>query len=233
MTLGHLRLPACVAVFLATALLAAQGFAQSERAIPQGAQATTLEQFAGEWDYNDEESVNAGTGRREQAPQSATQRGGTAAGGAQGPGRGGGGRGSGGGDGGGFGGRQSGVVGPTPDMIRENRSAQRDLLEIAESLTIAVKPGVVTFTDDLGRTRTYPTDGTRQRYMLGSARYEARVRWDGTQLRKEIDAAFGLKVTETYFLSPDGRRLFLIVRLGEQRENVRPVGANRVYDRVE
>jgi hypothetical protein len=36
---------------------------------------------------------------------------------------------------------------------------------------------------------------------------------------------------ETYFLSDDGNRLFVIIRIGEQTKNAPVVGVNRVYDR--
>lgn len=124
-------------------------------------------------------------------------------------------------------------LGPTPEMIRANRSASRDLLEVPEGLTIAVSDDSVTFVDDLMRQRTYPTDGRKQRYQLGAARFDARVTWVGARLRKDIEAAYGLKMTETYFLSPDARRLFVIVRVGEPRPGAPVVGANRVYDRVD
>src|SRR5262245_34084092 len=42
---------------------------------PQAVPAQAPDLFAGTWDYNSNESVDAGTGRREQAPRSATQRG--------------------------------------------------------------------------------------------------------------------------------------------------------------
>jgi hypothetical protein len=38
-------------------------------------------------------------------------------------------------------------------------------------------------------------------------------------------------MNELYFLSEDGRRLFVIIRVGEQRKDLRPTGVNRVYDR--
>jgi hypothetical protein len=105
-------------------------------------------------------------------------------------------------------------------------------MEIPESLTIAVSPASITIVDDLERKRTYPTDGRKQKYQLGASSFDARVEWKDSQLRKDIDGSFGFKMTETYFLSPDGSRLFVILRVGEVRKNVPPVGANRVYDRV-
>jgi hypothetical protein len=208
--------------------------------------------FAGDWDYNAEESVNAATGRPEQNPKSATQRAVAARGAGAAP-AGGGGAGGGGGFGGGAGagagafrGGVSGPgmnVGPTPDMLQESRDLSRDLLEIPESLTIRVNSETVTIVDDLERQRTYPTDNTKQKYRLGAAEFDARARWEGSQLKKDIEGAYGFKMTETYLLSPDGERLFVILRVGDPTKSVRDrdrpgvrlpavVGANRVYDRV-
>jgi hypothetical protein len=90
----------------------------------------------------------------------------------------------------------------------------------------------ITFIDDLDRARTYPTDGSRHRYQLAASRFNARMTWDEGQLRKEIDGGLGFKMTETYFLSKDAQRLFVILRVAKSREDGPLVGADRVYDRV-
>jgi hypothetical protein len=199
--------------------------------------AAPIDGFAGLWVYNEDESVNAATGRQERSPRSATQRvplgrGGsssvtparapqpTPAAGARsgiGPALSG----------------LSGQIGPTVAMIQENRSLARDLLEVPESLEISLSPQAVTFVDDLERERVYPTNGERSRYQLGAARFNAAVEWNGPQLVKHIDGADGFRMTETYFLSEDGGRLFVIVRVGSSRKNAPVMGINRVYDRVD
>ena len=202
------------------------------------------EQFVGLWAYNPDESINAATGRPEQSPRSATQR--TPAGRTGGAGANAGGQGSpgvasagggfssfGGNDAGGGRGRSgAGDLGPTVAMIQENRSIRRDLMEVPESLTIRVAGDVVTFVDDLKRERTYLTTGLKQRYMLGAARFNAAAQWVGSQLLKLIDAADGFRMTETYFLSEDAKRLFVIIRVGSDRKGAPVMGVNRVYDRV-
>jgi hypothetical protein len=193
--------------------------------------------FAGVWDYNPEESINIQTGRPEQSPRSATQRGGPGVGGtaAGGSGR----RGplttgipdASGERRGGPGGTSG--IGPTAMMQREMRDLARDLLEVAETLSIAVAPETVTITDDLSRERTYNTDGRKQEHQLGAARFDVRTTWQDGQLRREIEGGFDFKMTETYFLSPDGRRMFVIIRVGEARRDRPQTGFDRVYDRVD
>ncbi len=207
----------------------AQGVADP---VPAVTSARLPPEFAGRWDYNAAESINVVTGRPEQAPRSATQRGGTTRGGGATPtGRGGGA--GGGGLGGRGGGNQVSGVGPTPEMMREARDMSRDLLEVPEALTIGVSDVAVTFTDDIDRERTYALDGQKREYRLGASEFKASVAWSGTQLRKDVEGSFGFRLSETYFLSPDGLRLFVIIRVGPTGRNASPTGFNRVYDRVD
>ena len=105
-------------------------------------------------------------------------------------------------------------------------------------LKIKVTDGTVSFTDDLDRERNYPSTGKKQHYQLGAASYDAKVHWEGNQLFREIEGARGFKMHETYFLSEDGKRLFVIIRVGdpptekEKEKGAQIVGVNRVYDRV-
>jgi hypothetical protein len=118
-------------------------------------------------------------------------------------------------------------------MMRETADLTRDLIEIPEALTIAVTPAAIAITDDLGRTRTYPTDGTKRKYQLGAAEFDARMEFRDSQFLKSIEGIYGFRMTETYFLSPDASRLFVMIRLGQPRRDVPQPGFNRVYDRVE
>lgn len=121
---------------------------------------------------------------------------------------------------------------PSPYALREARELTRDLLEIAETLEFAITDDAVTITDDLERARTYPVDNRRQRYRLGASEFFARVRWDDDRLRREIEGSFGFRMTETYYLSADASRLFLIIRVGSPARGRPPVGVDRVYERL-
>lgn len=118
-------------------------------------------------------------------------------------------------------------------MIQENRSLTRDLLEVPQALTIKVDPAAVTFIDDLDRARSYSTTGAKQKYQLGAARFNAVAEWSGANLQKKIDAADGFRMTEVYYLSADGQRLFVILRVGSSRKGAPVMGINRVYDRAD
>jgi hypothetical protein len=191
------------------------------------------DRFNGVWDYNAEQSVDAATGRKEQNPRTSQRRGAntSALAGPSGPI---------------YSGPTSGMPypgyagGTMPGMVfvNELRELTRDLLEVPEQLTIAVSSDGVTFTDDLERARTYPADSRRHKYQLGAAVFHAKAEWDGHEFKKEIEGGDGqFKLRETYFLSEDGQRLFVVLRVGDPpREGrdgqTRINGYNRVYDRV-
>jgi hypothetical protein len=181
--------------------------------------------FAGVWMYNAHESIDVATGKPEQGPKGVPARSTRTVAPRPVP--------SDGADrmGGPDQGRQS-EFGPSPLALRASRDLMRDLLEVAQSLDLKIAPNAVTMTDDIDRSRTYPTDGSRQHYRLGGSEFNARVQWRDSQLRKDIDAAFGFKMTEVYYLSDDGQRLFVILRVAGAPRNA-PIGANRVYDRAE
>jgi hypothetical protein len=193
-----------------------------------------LTEFAGVWKYNEELSVNAATGRPESARAVNERRGINAGpnagvgGGASTAGsrRGGGGNRPGGGVGGGA--AMDGML----NIYMTQRDTRRDLLEIAPELRLDVTEKTVTVVDDLDRKLVFPYDNTRQKYQYGAALFDARTTWAQNQLKNDIEGPDGLKMFQTWFLSEDGTKLFLIIRVGEPAPGARPVGVNRVYDRV-
>lgn len=231
------------AFLLASAGGAAVLWAQTP-ASDQAAQYTVIrDQFNGLWAYNQDESVDAATGRPELGPTGANPRGGRENGGRAGSrggggfgGGGGGGRGGGGGGfgGGGFGGDEYRPPSGAAIISSINRSLRRDLLEVPQTLSINVEPDAVTLSDDLERAYTFPTDRSKHDYIMSAAKFDARARWDDARFVMEIEAARGFKMLQTYLVSSDGRRLFVVIRLGDQPppEGVPVNGVNRVYDRV-
>lgn len=182
------------------------------------------------WDYNDVLSVDAATGRPEQAAPGATQRpvprdaGNAPRGSAPGGGR------EGGGVGGGLAGDPRRAMSAL--LAAERRTLVRDLLEVPEQLKIRATVTDVTFIDDLQRGRTYSTNGALQKYHLSAAQFDARAGWYGSTFRKDIEGPNDFKMTETYFLGEAGDRLYVIVRVGDPKKPETLAGVNRVYDRV-
>ncbi len=197
---------------------------------PKASTVNVPARFTGHWDYNDDESINASTGRREQTPPSATSR--SAPNNAPKTQRGDPGR-----NGGSSGFENTAGIylaqpTVTAAMVRDAENFLRDILEIPEELRIRVLDTAVTFTDDLARERTYPTDGKRHEYSLSASKFDAKVSWHGSQLTREFEGGRGFKVFETCFLSEDGERLFVIIRVKAPKRPGFVAGANRVYDRV-
>ena len=236
---------ALAGVLVAALTLGVDAYARQQQgpATTTSAKPISPDVINGVWDYNDALSVDAATGRPERAPRSATQRtlgaGGTSttsgrtvaapAGGAARPGG------------------TADITGERPagrdnfDEARramaaviaaERRTYVRDLLEVPELLKIKASTAEVVIGDDLGRERTFTTDGKLQKYQLSAARFEARGSWTETYFRKDIQGANNFKMSETYFVSEDGRRLFVIIRIGDPRKPETLAGVNRVYDRV-
>ena len=208
--------------------------------------ASVLEKLSGMWDYNHELSVDAATGRPEQAPRSAAARpvapsGGNAApprppvtGGGGPSGSGNGGPSAGGGGGGGNGNSQYDEARRAMALIlaAERRTLLRDLLEVPEKLTIRATAEQVSITDDLKRERIFATDGRKRKYQLSAAIFEATSGWQDAAFRKVIEGPNNFKMSETYFLSEDGRQLFVIIRIGDPKRPETMAGLNRVYDRI-
>ncbi len=238
------------AVFAAVLILGSHAYARQQGPAATNAPPRPIspDVITGTWDYNDALSIDAATGRPERAPRSATQR---TLGAAGTGGRGGSAGGSGGSAGASGAGGRAGAAGngapgeagarDTFDearramaavMAAERRTYVRDLLEVPELLKIRASTGEVVIADDLGRERTYSTNGKLQKYQLSAARFQARGSWSETYFRKDIEGANNFKMSETYFVSEDGRRLFVIIRVGDPKKPETLAGVNRVYDRV-
>jgi hypothetical protein len=206
--------------------------------------------FAGVWAYNADESLNSANGRKEDnaalrragnSGNNTSRGGGSNSGGGAGAGSAGGNTSAanpasagGGGFGGGGGGYGNGPSSPfTSLIVNERRDLARDLLEIPVELKISLTDSAVTFVDHLRRELTYPTSGKKQKYQLSASVFEAKAYWDGAILKKEIEGSENFKMTETYMLSENGKRLFVMVRIYSPDKDTPPAGVNRVYDRVE
>jgi hypothetical protein len=179
-------------------------------------------EFSGTWKYNAGESVDAASGRPETARAARRGAAGSSASAEFTP-------------------SASPLGATSASVVRDaaaklylaSRDARRDLLEIAPTLQLQASGQAVAITDDLDRVLAFPADGSTHRYQIGAALFDARSYWDRGQLKIDIDGPDGLKISETWFLSEDGSRLFLIIRLGDPVKTTRPVGVNRVYDRVQ
>lgn len=97
----------------------------------------------------------------------------------------------------------------------------RDLLEAPERLTITATETMVIITTGDGRTTRLAPDGSKIKDE--STGIERRSRWEAGKLVSEISGVPGGRVTETYSVQPDSRRLEVVVEMagGDGRQNGR------------
>jgi hypothetical protein len=182
---------------------------------PQATAAKTT--LTGAWTLNKDLSDKAPErGEREQ-----DGRGGRRGGG--GMGRGGGGMGR-----GGFGGGMGrGGRGSDPQDMARMRDAMRALVESADRLTIVETESMVIVTSSDGRTTRLSPDGKKIKDENTNA--ERRTRWDAGQLVSEISGLGPGKITQTFSVDQDTRRL-RIVLLMEGGRDAQPRTITHVYD---
>lgn len=126
---------------------------------------------------------------------------------------------------GGFG----GVGGPAYEQ--ENpamREAMGALTEAPEKLTIVYRDADVVLTSGEGVVQTLQPNGdTVTEKTAGGHDVERTTKWDGSNLITEVKMSGGVKLTQTYTRSSDGRQLFVTSRLEGPG---RVVDVRRVYD---
>jgi hypothetical protein len=112
------------------------------------------------------------------------------------------------------------------------RRALRDLLELAETYRIDVGSDRVTMTDDLGRTISYATDGTKETHLVGGTEFEVESAWYHAQLTQTISAG-ALRLSQVFLPGDDGRTLFLEIRVVKPDLKPPVKTVSRVYRRVD
>jgi hypothetical protein len=111
------------------------------------------------------------------------------------------------------------------------RTAMRDLLETAERLSFQIKPDSVTITDDLNRTLTYATTGTKEKRQLAATKFDVKTRWNGQALTQELTAwTFGM--TEVYLLRDDGQEMLVSIKIDKPQFQPPIKNIARVYVRI-
>ena len=151
-----------------------------------------------------------------------------AGGGRSGHGHGGGG--GGGGFGGGFG-RGGGGGGarpmPNPEETERLRDALRTIMQPGDHLTITQTESMVVMTDQDGHTTRLAPDGKKVKDE--NTHIERRTRWDGGKLVSEITGARPGKITQTFSVDPETRRLRVEIQ-AEGGGNTTRRSVTQIYD---
>lgn len=118
---------------------------------------------------------------------------------------------------------------PNPEEMRKQQAQMRAVLDAPERLMITAEAEAVTFTYGDGRTQRMLTNGKKEKLKVDDSQVDTQVTWDKARLVKISSLAGGTKVTETYAVDADPRRLQVTVKV-ENWRMPQPQTVRRVYD---
>jgi hypothetical protein len=119
--------------------------------------------------------------------------------------------------------------GMSPEQMRGMRAHMTDVLETPARLTIVQSDGLVTLTDDNGRSKRLTTNNKREKRPVDNRVVEVRTKWDDGRLVDETWLDHGMKLTETYSIASERQQLHVAVKL-EGSRLPQPLNLRRVYD---
>lgn len=129
--------------------------------------------------------------------------------------------------GGGYGGHRGGLGGGESD---EERQKMHELLNPPTTMTISMTGAEVDLMDDRDRKRAFMTDGRKLQKSKDDNYQEIAAKWEGNRLVTEEKSPRGGKMSRTFELSPDGRRLYENLHIEGGGRNSRSLDVRYVYD---
>ncbi len=111
------------------------------------------------------------------------------------------------------------------------RTAMRDLLETAETLSFTVNPASVTVLDDLERARIYKTDNQKEKRQLSATEFDVRTHWSGQSLVQEL-SAWGFTMSEIYLPKEDGHGMLVSITIKKPKFDPKIDEIVRAYEKV-
>src|SRR5467141_1117474 len=124
---------------------------------------------------------------------------------------------------GGYGGRRGG------GESDEQRQKMRELFTPAKSITLSMTGAEVDLVDDRDRKRAFMTDGRKLKKSKDENYQEIAAKFDGNRLVTEEKDPRGNKMSRTFELSSDGRKLYETLHMTTGRNNT-PLDIRYVYD---
>jgi hypothetical protein len=207
-------------------LAAAVAVVPYSTAAQEKAPASAPASLAGGWTRNADLS-DAAPGRGQQGDDSGQGRSNGGRGGGGGRRRGGGGGFGGGGYGRGGGMGRGGGAAANPDDVARMRDAMRDITNPSDHLVITQTDSMVVLTGADGRTTRLSLDG--KKIKDENTKIERKTKWDGGKLVSEINGLGPGKMTQTFAVDPEGKRLRLTVVM-EGGGSRQPRTITQVYD---
>lgn len=105
--------------------------------------------------------------------------------------------------GGGFGGRGGGREADREEMERMRALMQEFMTPTVRWVIGGGEGDLVVFTDADGRSTRYAANDKKEKHQLLTGTIETRTKWDGGELRQEIELRDGMKAIRTYGLDDD------------------------------
>jgi hypothetical protein len=179
--------------------------------------------FNGPWTLNRDLSGTPSGSSGDEAPSDRPQ------GGGGGGGFGGGRRGRFGG--GGFGGRRGGNAEGAPDQeaVRRMREVMQEIANPTPHLVVTVGDRSITFVDAEGRSQRFTADGKKEKHQVQAGTIETKTKWEGADLRQDIDPGGSRKIVRTFSVSPENHQL-VVTSTVEGGQRSRPPRRVVYYD---
>jgi hypothetical protein len=149
-------------------------------------------------------------------------------GGRGGPGGRGGGGGFPGGGAGGPGGRPGGSP-MDPEAIKKMQAMMQEIMEPSRRWIVTVGDESITFVDTDGRSRRFMTTGKKEKHQIQSGTLETKTKWDGPQLRQEVELGGGTKIVRSFSVSPETHQLIVLITVSGEAGR-RPSPMRLVYE---
>jgi hypothetical protein len=125
---------------------------------------------------------------------------------------------------------------PRQDLTPEDQARLDELTNTVRyapaTITITQNATSVTLADARGGTRTYQTNGKKEKQTVGSATIESAARWQGPQLVIETDLPRDRRMTVSWSIVPTTKQLLMRVALGRGTLEIGPFQIKQVYNRA-
>jgi hypothetical protein len=113
--------------------------------------------------------------------------------------------------------------------MKRTRALMDEVMTATPRLSIFQRDeGRIAFVDADGHTRTFTTNGKKERHQLQAGTFETTTKWDGVTLVQQSTLGRGVKVTQTFAID-DAKRLVVSTTLDDSRMGKVPQNT-RVYD---
>jgi hypothetical protein len=100
------------------------------------------------------------------------------------------------------------------------------------TVTITQNASSVMLADARGGTRTYQTNGKKEKQTVGSATIESAARWQGPQLVIETELPRDRRMTVSWSIVPTTKQLLMRVALARGTLEIGPLQIKQVYNRA-